>query len=215
MAKTLWRRTLIFLIAVAFGSEGCSGNGGTVNLSHAGGSGGSGAATSAPTAQPGPSAAPAGTAMQSGQIVLPPGVSLAMSSLTVTNSVGTATPKSDGTFSISAYTGGAQYATVTDQKGTLVLAGFLGPQDPTLDVITIGRSSVDLYGAQVGGRKPQRAEIVVRRILYSFNFSAYVPGIRFVDGVIGSRMRRAGGTKNQLGFGFAVRLPDIFDAQDG
>ena len=71
------------------------------------------------------------------------------------------------------------------------------------------------FGAQVGGGKPQRAEIIVRRILYSFNFSAYVPGIRFVDGVIGSRMRRAGGTKNQLGFGFAVRLPDIFDAQDG
>jgi len=139
MAKTLWRRTLIFLIAVAFGSEGCSGNGGTVNLSHAGGSGGSGAATSAPTAQPGPSAAPAGTAMQSGQIVLPPGVSLAMSSLTVTNSVGTATPKSDGTFSISAYTGGAQYATVTDQKGTLVLAGFLGSQDPTLDVTSTAK----------------------------------------------------------------------------
>ena len=70
-------------------------------------------------------------------------------------------------------------------------------------------------GAQVGGSEAQRAEIIMRRSLYLFHLSAHVPGIRFVDGVIGARMRGAGGTENRLGFGFAIRLPHIFNAEHG
>ena len=77
--------------------------------------------------------------MQAGTVVLPPGVTLAMSSLTVRNSVSSATPATNGTFSIRAYTGGAQFATVTDKKGNIVLAGFLGAQDPTIDVTSTAK----------------------------------------------------------------------------
>ena len=74
------------------------------------------------------------TAKQSGTVALPPGVTVALSSLTVVNSLGSTAVGTNGAFSLTAYSGGAQFTTVTDQKGTIVLAGFLDPQDPTLDV---------------------------------------------------------------------------------
>ena len=78
-----------------------------------------------------------------------------------------------------------------------------------------GPAEAGEFGAQFGGSQAQGAEIVVGRRLHSFDFSADVPGIRFVDGVVGAGVGAADGTENGLGFGFFVGLPHVFDVEDG
>src|ERR1700688_4053671 len=73
-----------------------------------------------------------------------------------------------------------------------------------------GPSQASEFGAQVRRSQAQRAEIIMRRRLYSFDLSAHIPWVRFVDGVIGAGVRGAGGTKYRLCFSFPIRLPDIF-----
>jgi len=76
----------------------------------------------------------AGTVVQHAMVVLPPGTSLVPSTLTVKNSLGATTPHSDGSFSVSQFAGGPQFAFVTNQQGDAILAGFIGPNDTTIDV---------------------------------------------------------------------------------
>ncbi len=54
----------------------------------------------------------------------------------------------------------------------------------------------------------------MRRDLRAFDFSANVPWIRLVDGVIGAGMGGAGTGEDGLGFGLAIGLPNIFHMQD-
>ena len=69
------------------------------------------------------------------------------------------------------------------------------------------------FRANVLRSQTQFAEIVVRGFLQSFDFSADVPRIRLVDGVVGARMRGAGRAKYSFGFGRAIGLPHVFDVQ--
>jgi hypothetical protein len=71
------------------------------------------------------------------------------------------------------------------------------------------------FGAQLGWRQAERAEIVVGRSLELLDFSAHVPWVRFVDDVIGAGMRGAGGIEHGLSFGFAIGLPDVIYTEDG
>ncbi len=71
------------------------------------------------------------------------------------------------------------------------------------------------FGAKFGGSQTQSAEIIMRRNLHAFDFSADVPRIRLIDGVIGAGMRRAGAGKNRFSFGFAIGLPDVLHVQHG
>ncbi len=69
--------------------------------------------------------------------------------------------------------------------------------------------------AQFGGSEAQRAEIVMRRCLQTFDASADVPRVRLVHGVVCARVGLAGAIENCLGFGSAVGLPNFFYVQNG
>jgi hypothetical protein len=90
------------------------------------------------TAPPGPTSAPlgAGMTLQNGKIVLPAGVSVSTTKLTVANSVTSAAPNADGTFSLAAFSGGPQFTVVSSPAGTPMLTGFLGPSATTIDSAT-------------------------------------------------------------------------------
>jgi hypothetical protein len=85
-------------------------------------------------AQPRQNSAPlAGTVVQRGTVVLPPGSSLTPAQLTVKNSLGLTTPALDGSFAVNQFPGGPQFAFVTDPAGNAILAGFVGPGSTTID----------------------------------------------------------------------------------
>jgi len=98
--------------------------------------------------------------MQQGHITLPPGVTLAVQSLTVTNSLGSATPAANGAFTILAYSGGPQYAVVTDRAGSPVLAGFLGPNSTTIDSLSTAKLLVYFAAAFYTLPSPYRAQMI-------------------------------------------------------
>jgi sugar lactone lactonase YvrE len=106
------------LVLLAAGLQSCSGN--SVNI------------TQRPVTVP--PANIAGTVVQHAMVVLPPGTSLVPNTLTVKNALGVTTPHSDGSFSVTQFAGGPQFAFVTNPEGDAVLAGFIGPNDTTIDV---------------------------------------------------------------------------------
>ncbi len=69
------------------------------------------------------------------------------------------------------------------------------------------------FGSQFSRRQPKGTEIVVRGRLEFLDPPPDIPRVRFIDGVVGARMRGAGGIENGLCFGLAVGLPHIFDMQ--
>jgi hypothetical protein len=75
----------------------------------------------------------AGTVPQHGTVVLPTGSSLVLSQLTVKNSLGLTQPAADGTFTVTQFIGGPQFAFVTDPAGEAILAGFIGGTTTTID----------------------------------------------------------------------------------
>ena len=98
--------------------------------------------------------------MQQGKIVLPPGVTLAPASLTVTNSLGSASPSANGSFSLLAYSGGPQYTVVTDKAGSIVLAGFLSQSSATIDSLSTAKLLVYFAAAFYTLPSPYRAQMI-------------------------------------------------------
>jgi hypothetical protein len=141
------RRIVAVVLGAAIGLAGCSGGSGSpVSPVVTRGSG-------TPTAGP-------GTALQQGTIVLPAGVTLAASSLTVTNSLGSATPSANGSFTLLAYSGGPQYTLVTDRAGSPVLAGFLGPNSTTIDSLSTAKLLVYFAAAFYTLPSPYRVQMI-------------------------------------------------------
>jgi hypothetical protein len=81
----------------------------------------------------------AGTIVQQGTVVLPAGSSLTPTSLTVKNSLGLASPAADGSFGITQFSGGPQFAFVTDPAGEAILAGFIAPGSTTIDATSTAK----------------------------------------------------------------------------
>ena len=132
------------LIVVAMFLQGCGGGGGSTTPLASKTPIGSG--TTAPTASPGPGALatpvsqPGGSTLtsgtQAGTLSLPAGSKLALSSLTVSNSLGAVAAGAGGGFTIPAFTNGPQLALATNAAGAPVLAGFLSPAEPQLNAHT-------------------------------------------------------------------------------
>lgn len=98
--------------------------------------------------------------MQQGQIVLPPGVTLAPQSLTVTNSLGSATPAANGNFGLLAYSGGPQYTVVTDKAGSPIVAGFLSSSSTTIDSLSTAKLFVYFAAAFYTLPSPYRVQMI-------------------------------------------------------
>jgi hypothetical protein len=122
--------------------------------------GGSTTLTPQPRSTATSSAPVAGTTRQSGTVVLPPGVSVAPSALTVTNSVAKATPSANGSFALIAYSGGPQFTLVSDAQGNPVLAGFLGPNSTTLDSLSTAKLFAYFAAALYSLPSPYREQMV-------------------------------------------------------
>jgi hypothetical protein len=80
-----------------------------------------------------------GTVVQSANVVLPAGSSLTPSSLTVKNSLALVSPAANGSFGITQFAGGPQFAFVTDPSGEAILAGFIGPGSTTIDATSTAK----------------------------------------------------------------------------
>lgn len=141
-------RVLALSLATASALQACSGSGSHIVPRQPGPSGN-------PTSAPGP-----GMALQAGRIVLPAGVTLQPGSLKVSNSVGSVTPSADGSFSLLAYSGGPQFALVTDAAGNPVLAGFLGPNSTTLDSVSTSKLLLYFAAGFYSAPSPLRAQLV-------------------------------------------------------
>ncbi len=115
------RSFLALLIATAFVLQACGG--GSLNPNRGG-------------PAPPPFATDPIIALQTGNIQLPSGSSLPLSSLTVTNSLGPTTVSKDGTFGLYAFKSGAQFAQVVDGAGDTVMVGFLGPAETAVNTHT-------------------------------------------------------------------------------
>ena len=127
------------LVAAAMLLQGCGGGGGSTTpkpiIS----------GTVVPTASPGPGALatpvsqPAGSSLTGGTVAgtlsLPAGSKLAVTSLTVTNSLGSTGPGT-GSFTLPAFTNGPQVAIAANAAGAPVLAGFLSAAEPQLNAHT-------------------------------------------------------------------------------
>jgi hypothetical protein len=88
--------------------------------------------TAASTGQPASLSLP--TASQSGTVVLPAGSGITPSSLTALNSLGHTSIASNGSFSLTTFSGGPQLTTIVDKNGNPLLIGWLGPASTTIDV---------------------------------------------------------------------------------
>src|SRR5215467_3826309 len=53
----------------------------------------------------------------------------------------------------------------------------------------------------------------MRRQLETFNTSAYIPWVFFVQQIVHPGVKRASGIKNRFRLGFTIRLPHVFHAQ--
>ena len=102
----------------------------------------------------------AGTTPRSGMVVLPPGVNLAMNALKVSNSVSTTSPAANGSFTVTAYSGGPQLTFVTDKNGNLVLAGFLSSSSTTLDSLSTAKALTYFAAAFYTLPSPYRTQMV-------------------------------------------------------
>jgi streptogramin lyase len=85
---------------------------------------------------------------------------LSLTSLTVSNSIGSTTPSSDGTFTTTAYSGGPQFTLVTDKNGNPVLAGFLSSDSTTLDSLSTAKLLIYFAAAFYTLPSPYRTEMV-------------------------------------------------------
>lgn len=101
-----------------------------------------------------------GTAMQSGTIVLPAGSPLTLASLTVKNSLSLAQPSASGTFALPQFTGGPQFAFVTNPAGDAILAGFVGPQSTTIDATSTAKVFIYWSAGFFLLPSPYRAQVV-------------------------------------------------------
>jgi hypothetical protein len=101
-----------------------------------------------------------GTAPQAGTVVLPAGVKLAMNALKVSNSVSSANPAPNGSFTVTAYSGGPQLTFVTDGNGNIVLAGFLSPTSTTLDSLSTAKALTYFAAAFYTLPSPYRTQMV-------------------------------------------------------
>jgi hypothetical protein len=93
-------------------------------------------------------------------VVLPPGVNLAMNALKVSNSVSTTSPAANGSFTVTAYSGGPQLTFVTDENGNLVLAGFLSSSSTTLDSLSTAKALTYFAAAFYTLPSPYRTQMV-------------------------------------------------------
>ncbi len=82
------------------------------------------------------------------------------------------------------------------------VAGLKGHQSPPSQTCELG--------TQFRRSKPQRAEVVVRRHLQTFQSPTHVPGIGLVHRIIGAGVSRAGAVEYGFGFRGAVGLPNVF-----
>lgn len=109
----MWSCIGFTLLGAIFGLSGCGGGGSS-----------SGGGSSA-------NAAPSTTVVQvmtaSGRVVLPPGFSTPVTSLTVNTGIGSAAVKADGTFSVPAPGAGPTLATLQDKSGHVILVGYVDP----------------------------------------------------------------------------------------
>ena len=115
------RSFLALLIATAFALQACGG--GSLNPNRGG-------------PAPPPFATDPIITLQSGNVQLPSGSTLPLSSLTVANSLGPTTVAKDGTFGLYAFQSGAQFAQVVDGSGDTVMVGFLGPVETAINAHT-------------------------------------------------------------------------------
>ena len=83
-----------------------------------------------------PAGAAPGTAILAGSLKLPAGMTIAPATLTVANSVGSASVAASGAFSISAFAAGPQLTMVQNAAGSTLLMGWLGANEPQLNVHT-------------------------------------------------------------------------------
>ena len=154
--------------------------------------------STSPAVQPiAPAPRISGTTPQGGTVVLPAGVNLAMNTLKVSNSVGTANPASTGGFTVTAYSGGPQLTFVTDQNGNLVLAGFLSPSSPTLDSLSTAKALTYFAAAFYTLPSPYRTQMV--------DAIATAPGFSAVqNAVIAALQSNASGLATDTGVSSAL-----------
>jgi hypothetical protein len=101
-----------------------------------------------------------GTAPQAGTVVLPAGSTLSLTSLTVKNSLSLTSPGADGSYTLPQFTGGPQFAFVTNPAGDAILAGFVGPSSTTIDVTSTAKVFIYWSAGFFTLPSPYRAQVV-------------------------------------------------------
>jgi hypothetical protein len=116
--------------------------------------------------------------LQSGNIQLPSGSTLPLSSLTVTNSLGPTTVSKDGSFGLYAFQSGPQFAQVVDRNGDSIMVGFLGPTEPAISA----RSTAEVLTYFAAGLFTMSSEL--RQQAYAQIANA--PGFSSVETAVGN-----------------------------
>lgn len=78
----------------------------------------------------------AGTKQRVGHVVLPSGSTIDLTTLSISNSLGTSPVARDGSFALPAFVDGPQLTTVSDAAGNPVLLGFLSDAEPNANART-------------------------------------------------------------------------------
>ncbi len=146
-------RTLGSFVALAMVTSACGGGSSVLTPRGV-------VATSAPTTAPSTTAPVPGTAIVQGRLALPAGVNVAVTTLKVSDSVGSVSPNSDGTFALATFTSGPQFTTVSDRTGAPILFGFYGPGATTIDTASTAQVLVYFSAAFYTLPMPYRSEIV-------------------------------------------------------
>lgn len=121
-----------------------------------------------------------GVTLQTGSIQLPAGSNVAASSLTVTNSLGSATVSSSGNFGLNALSGGPQFAQVLTASGNPMLMGFLSPAEPVISAHTTAEVLIFIAGGLYQLPQTERDQ--------AYAAISTTPGFSNVENAIGAEL---------------------------
>ena len=128
---------------------------------------------------PGPSAV-----ARTGRVVLPTGSALDLKTLSISNAFGTGTIDGTGGYRLNATAGGPQFTLVTNARGKIVLAGFLGDAEPNVSAHSTAELLV--YYALGGYALSDEDQLVLVSAIGTY------PGVANVEQAIAAGLRTAG-----------------------